>query len=120
MSNNRISIEQIFEELNDANIGVSYNSDPEGFYFHDMNVEGDRGDGLIYESREEAAYAAYFELNSDPADRYDGDGMTDAEAEADVLRNAGMGTDEDYGMFHDDSFDHLERDHDETYIPDSE
>lgn len=26
-----------------------------------------------------------------------GDGMTDAEADADVLRMAGMGTDEDYG-----------------------
>ena len=28
-----------------------------------------------------------------------GDGMTDAEADADVLASAGMGTDEDYGYF---------------------
>ena len=28
-----------------------------------------------------------------------GDGMTDIEADADTLRNAGMGTDEDYGFF---------------------
>lgn len=29
---------------------------------------------------------------------YDDDGMTDAEADADTLRMAGMGTDEDYGL----------------------
>jgi len=28
-----------------------------------------------------------------------GDGMTDAEADADTLRSAGMGTDEDYGYY---------------------
>lgn len=46
----------------------------------------------------------------------DGDHMTDIEADADTLRNAGMGTDEDYGVFH----DHLERDHDELYIPEQD
>lgn len=30
------------------------------------------------------------------------DGMTDAEADADVLASAGMGTDEDYGCFNDE------------------
>ena len=29
----------------------------------------------------------------------EGDGMTDAEADADALRNIGWGTDEDYGFF---------------------
>lgn len=46
----------------------------------------------------------------------DGDGMTDAEADADVLRMAGMGTDEDYGVFHDG----LEQRHDEPYIPEED
>lgn len=32
---------------------------------------------------------------------FDGDYMSDAEADADVLRMAGMGTDEDYGHFGD-------------------
>ncbi len=31
-----------------------------------------------------------------------GDGMTDVEADADTLRSAGMGTDEDYGYYGDD------------------
>lgn len=50
----------------------------------------------------------------------DGD-MTDAEADADTFRNIGWGTDEDYGHFSDGEeffYDHLERDHDEQYIPD--
>jgi hypothetical protein len=33
-----------------------------------------------------------------------GDGMTDAEADADVLRSAGWGTDEDYGDFGGDRY----------------
>jgi len=32
-------------------------------------------------------------------DEDDGDNMTDAEADADTLRSAGFGTDEDYGSF---------------------
>lgn len=48
---------------------------------------------------------------------------SDAEADADVLASAGMGTDEDYGFFGEDlsheGFDHLERDHDEPYEPES-
>jgi hypothetical protein len=31
-----------------------------------------------------------------------GDGMTDAEADADTLKSAGYGTDEDYGYFGND------------------
>lgn len=33
------------------------------------------------------------------SDAYDGDYMTDAEADADTLASAGMGTDEDYGYY---------------------
>jgi hypothetical protein len=60
----------------------------------------------------------------EPDSEYDDDGMTDAEADADVLRMAGMGTDEDYGVFHDGdmdshmAFDHVERDHDEPFMGD--
>lgn len=36
--------------------------------------------------------------NDEPPDGY----LTDAEADADVLRNAGWGTDEDYGLFGDE------------------
>lgn len=46
----------------------------------------------------------------------DDDGMTDVEADAQTLAMAGWGTDEDYGHFH----DHLERDHDEPYIPEQD
>ena len=35
---------------------------------------------------------------------YEGSEMTDAEADADVLRSCGWGTDEDYGYFGDDGF----------------
>jgi hypothetical protein len=38
------------------------------------------------------------EMEDEP-DWYPEDFMTDAEADADVLRNAGMGTDEDYGYY---------------------
>lgn len=36
---------------------------------------------------------------------YPEDGMTDVEADADTLRNAGWGTDEDYGYYGDPGFD---------------
>lgn len=61
----------------------------------------------------------FIERDYDEPEFDDSCGMTDMEADADVLRNAGMGTDEDYGLFHDDYegsyHDHLERDHDEPY-----
>lgn len=38
-----------------------------------------------------------YEGEDDDEDHEDDDGMTDAEADADTLRMAGMGTDEDYG-----------------------
>lgn len=61
--------------------------------------------------------------NDDHEPEYnDDDGMTDMEADAQVLAMAGMGTDEDYGVFHDQDaeyyHDHLERDHDEPYMGD--
>jgi hypothetical protein len=60
----------------------------------------------------------------EPDADYDGDGLTDVEADAMTLASAGMGTDEDYGLFHDQDaeylHDHLERDHDEPYIPEQE
>jgi hypothetical protein len=40
----------------------------------------------------------------DPNDHSDDDGMTDVEADADTLRSAGWGTDEDYGDFGDSDF----------------
>lgn len=40
-------------------------------------------------------------VDDDGEDFDDDDGMTDAEADADTLRGAGMGTDEDYGFFGD-------------------
>lgn len=72
---------------------------------------------------EEDVQAVYDTMNLEPnydEPEYDDScGMTDMEADADVLRNAGMGTDEDYGLFHDDYeehyYDHFERDHDEPY-----
>lgn len=51
----------------------------------------------------------------DVADEHD-QFQNDVEADADVLRSAGMGTDEDYGCF--SEYDHLERDWDEAYEPD--
>ena len=47
--------------------------------------------------------AAYFDDNYEEF----GDGMTDVEADADTLRNAGWGTDEDYGFFGDDYLDDM-------------
>ena len=47
----------------------------------------------VYETKEELDEANESE---EPPD------MTDVEADADTLRSAGMGTDEDYGMFSDD------------------
>lgn len=45
---------------------------------------------------------------NDGEDFDDGDGMTDVEADADTLKSAGMGTDEDYGYAMDDySFDSM-------------
>ena len=38
-----------------------------------------------------------FEIDDDEEEWNDDDGMSDAEADADTLRMAGMGTDEDYG-----------------------
>ena len=48
------------------------------------------------------------ELDMEEFDIDDGDDMTDAEADADTLRMAGMGTDEDYG----DMLSDMERDAD--------
>lgn len=48
-----------------------------------------------------AEEAALFEEEMGDFEEY-GDGMTDVEADADVLRNAGWGTDEDYGFYGDD------------------
>jgi hypothetical protein len=39
----------------------------------------------------------------EPDDDEPDDGMTDVEADADTLRSAGYGTDEDYGLFDDHS-----------------
>lgn len=111
------SVEEIYGELERLNIIVEYDGEHEGWYFHDHTIQGDRGDGLIYETADEAALAAWSTF-TDPEEREYDDGMTDAEADADVLRSAGYGTDEDYGFFGD--FDHLERDHDEQYIPDTD
>ena len=44
-------------------------------------------------------FAEDFADNGLYVDDEPGDGMTDAEADADVLASAGMGTDEDYGYF---------------------
>jgi hypothetical protein len=65
-------------------------------------------EGPVYEGvdiRDAADWAdAENEMNADPEI---GDGMTDAEADADVLRSAGWGTDEDYGIFDDrDMYDY--------------
>jgi len=38
-------------------------------------------------------------VNDEPPDDYYDDGMSDAEADADTLRSAGWGTDEDYGYY---------------------
>jgi len=74
------------------------------FMFTDKDGFHD-GDGEYYDTHEEAALAAIAWVNEFKEPDYNDDGMTDAEADADVLRNAGMGTDEDYGLFHDvDSF----------------
>lgn len=40
--------------------------------------------------------------DSEVYDDEPGDGMTDVEADADTLKSAGWGTDEDYGFFGDD------------------
>jgi hypothetical protein len=45
-----------------------------------------------------------FDAPDDEEEIYDepDDGMTDVEADADTLASAGMGTDEDYGVFHEE------------------
>lgn len=76
------------------------------YLFTDRYGEHD-GDGEYYNSHEDAALAAIAWVNQEP-DYNDDDGMTDAEADADVLRNAGWGTDEDYGFFGDEYPDYGE------------
>jgi hypothetical protein len=72
-------------------------------------VNGDElySDGLIYAFHENWPYddlsgrGEHIFPVREP-DEYEDDGMTDAEADADVLRMAGWGTDEDYGYYGDD------------------
>lgn len=66
-----------------------------------------------------------YEFENPNRDEYEyEDTMTDVEADADVLRSAGYGTDEDYGFFGyedynmiggDNFYDEVERDHDEPF-----
>jgi len=49
---------------------------------------------------EDAAFRGYRDMCEEPWDGFN----SDAEADADVLRSAGMGTDEDYGYYGDGDF----------------
>ena len=72
-------------------------------------IDGNEGSTIYFRNIDRQAcidYAKEFadteqdELDDDPEI---GDGMTDAEADANVLASAGWGTDEDYGYYgHDD------------------
>lgn len=64
----------------------------EGLHYCD-DVCADCADALLTADRREVTDEEAAEM----ADEYERDYMTDAEADADVLRGAGMGTDEDYG-----------------------
>lgn len=124
----KLTINEIYGELELINIVVQFDAGKNGWYFYDHTILNDEGNGVFYPSSDEAAHAAYALYFGDPELLYadepeymdETDFMTDAEADADVLRNAGFGTDEDYGLFRDESYDHFERDHDESYIPDNE
>lgn len=69
-----------FEMMEDDN-GVSYHLNEDGTIDHEMD-----------DDHAAICDLAYPDFEPD-------DFMSDAEADADVLKSAGMGTDEDYGLF---------------------
>ena len=105
---NSPDMKDVYEHLENYGIGVAhateYKGDAKrnGWYFYDNTYsDNDFGDGVLYTTKDEAAIAA-LEYAEDQHELEYGerdDFMTDAEADADVLRLAGMGTDEDYGCF---------------------
>jgi hypothetical protein len=110
---------RLYEELSKMDIAIKCSEDGRSWYWHNTDMVS-----VAFSSSREALWdaATVFGLIDD-ADAYpydepdynDDDGLTDAEADAMTLANAGMGTDEDYGLFHDS----LERDHDEPFMGDS-
>lgn len=66
-------------------------------------------DGKVYGTEEEfysAIDSGEIQMDDDESDEYEPYEMTDTEADADTLRSAGYGTDEDYGYYGDD-FDEM-------------
>jgi hypothetical protein len=73
------------ESMSDLDAELTSLGYPEGVDLY-MTPEEDRADG-----------------ENSPSE-YDGDNMTDVEADADTLASAGYGTDEDYGYFGGDDY----------------
>lgn len=104
----------LYEKLDDMHIEITCSNDGELWFWRntDTGEEGDCDCSCADDACAEAAH--HFGLISD----YEGDDryLEDMDGDhASALASAGWGTDEDYG-----GYDHIERDHDEPYIPEGE